>query len=235
LVVADAVNDMFKAISGSLLMEQVLALNFKFYRREDGDIREPVETDGQGNVMIGIKGLVEPPTDRAKDICEQDMKDLMAAACQAMDRRVLEPDTTPEVATQMVLTDIIEKRYEALDEEETESVRQHLAAHMNILSIARDEQAKGIAETHSIFEGKKPDLDDEEEVELGGAQNTLLQMVKKFINVRDIDVALIDSVNAFREQFEVASKSLDSDLLAHVQSAMVAIRVSFNAFSRRFN
>lgn len=41
-VVADAVNDMLKAISGALLMEQVLAPNFRFYRREDGDIREPV-------------------------------------------------------------------------------------------------------------------------------------------------------------------------------------------------
>jgi hypothetical protein len=226
-VVTDAVNDMLKAISGSLLMEQVLAPNFKFYRREDGDIREPVETDGQGNVMIGIKGLVEPPTERAKDICEQDMHDLMAAACQAMDRRVLSPDTAPEVATQMVLTDIIEKRYETLDDEETESVRQHLAAHMNILSLARDEQPKGMAETQAVFEGKKSDQVDEDESgdESAGAPNTLLQMVKKFINVRDIDVELIDSVNAFRERFEVASKSLDAHLLAHVQSAMVAIRV----------
>jgi hypothetical protein len=227
-VVTDAVNDMLKAISGSLLMEQVLAPNFKFYRREDGDIREPVETDGQGNVMIGIKGLVEPPTDRAKDICEQDMHDLMAAACQAMDRRVLSPDTAPEVATQMVLTDIIEKRYETLDDEEAESVRQHLAAHMNILSLARNEQAKRMAETQAVFEGKKPDPEDDEDEDgdvSAGAQNTLLQMVKKFINVRDIDVELIDSVNAFRERFEVASKSLDAHLLAHVQSAMVAIRV----------
>ena len=94
-VVADAVNDMLKAISGSLLMEQVLAPNFKFYRREDGDIREPFSVDGQGNVVIGIKGLAEPPTDRAREICEKDMQDLVASACQAIDAACCRPTPRP--------------------------------------------------------------------------------------------------------------------------------------------
>ncbi len=53
-------------------------------------------------------------------------------------------------------------------------------------------------------------------------------MVRRFINVRDLDIDLIDSVNAFRERFEVASKSLDATILAHVQSAMVANRVQMS-------
>lgn len=223
-VVSDAVNDMLKAISGSLLMEQVLAPNFKFYRREDGDLREPMHTDGQGAVMIGIKGLIEPPTARAKDICERDMQDLLAAACQAMDKRVLAPETAPEVATQMVLTDIIETRYPDLNDEETESARQHLAAHMNILTLARQEDERGVAGAAAVFEGKSSADNDDDG--LGESPNTLLQMVKKFINVREIDIDLIDSVNAFQERFEVASKSLDAQLLQNVQSAMVAIRVA---------
>lgn len=229
-VVSDAVNDMLKAISGSLLMEQVLAPNFKFYRREDGDIREPISTDDQGNVVIGIKGLIEPPTARAKEICEQDMRDLMAAACQEMDRRVLSPDVAPEVVTQMVFTDIIERKYENLSEEETESVRQHLAAQMNIVTLARREAEQGFAEEQSAFQGQSAGddigTDETDADELPKAPNTLLEMVKKFINVRDIDVELIDSVNTFRERFEVASKSLDAQLLANVQSAMIALRVN---------
>jgi hypothetical protein len=154
------------------------------------------------------------------------MHDLMAAACQAMDKRVLAPDTAPEVATQMILTDIIERRYEHLSPDETESVRQHLAAHMNILSLARQEQEKGFSEAGGVFEGKKSEASGEDEHDdLPEAPNTLLQMVKKFINVREVDIELIDSVNAFRERFEVASKSLDSKLLATVQSAMVGLRV----------
>ncbi|MGR3608713.1 MAG: DEAD/DEAH box helicase [Sulfitobacter sp.] len=227
-VVSDAVNDMLKAISGSLLMEQVLAPNFKFYRREDGDVREPVSVDGQGNIQIGIKGLVEPPTDRARDICEQDMQELLAAAYQQMEKKpaLLSPETAPEVATQMVLTDIIEQRYETLSDEETESVRQHLAAHMNVVTLAQQEEARGMEEAAAVFEGKPTDGDHDAKDDPEGTPSTLLQMVKKFINVREIDVDLIDSVNAFQERFEVASKSLDAQLLQHVQSAMVAIRVA---------
>ncbi|ESQ91308.1 DEAD/DEAH box helicase [Asticcacaulis sp. AC460] len=221
--VTDAVNDMLKAISGSLLMEQVLAPNFRFYRREDGDIREPISVDGQGQVTIGIRGLMEPPTERARDICEKDMNDLVASACQAMDARVLAPDTAPEVATQMMLTDIIERRYDNLSADETEAIRQDLAARMNILTLARREAATGFSESASgVFEGPPPSDGDDEPA---GAPNTLFDLVRRFINVRELDIDLIDSVNAFRERFEVASKSLDSSLLAHVQTAMVAMRV----------
>ncbi len=233
-VVTDAVNDMLKAISGSLLMEQVLAPNFKFYRREDGDVRAPMGTDDEGNITIGIKGLVEPPTDRSREICEKDMNDLMATAYQEMDRRVLSPDTAPEVATQMVMTDIIEKRYETLDAEEAEAVRQHLAAHMNVLTLARKEAERGFAEGQSPLSGTRPKPSgDADDGEPASAPNTLLEMVRKFINVRDIDIELIDSVNTFQERFEVASKSLNSELLSHVQSAMVALRVNMTGDEAR--
>lgn len=232
--VKDAVNDMLKAISGSLLMEQVLAPNFKFYRREDGDIRAPISDDGAGNITIGISGLKEPPTDRARDICENDMADLMAAACQAVDARFVAPETAPEVATQMLLTEIIEHRYENLSEDETEAVRQNLAARMNILTLAKKEAEHGFQEAGSVFEG--PGEGDtmaggaDESGDGGGdnpraAPNTLLEMVRKFINVRELDIDLIESVNPFRECFEVASRSFDAPLLSQVQSAMVAMRV----------
>lgn len=234
-IVTDAVNDMLKAISGSLLMEQVLAPNFKFYRREDGDVRAPIGTDSEGNVTIGIRGLIEPPTDRAREICEKDMQDLMATAYQEMDRRVLAPDTAPEVATQMVLSDIIERRYETLNPEETESIRQHLAAQMNVLTLARKEAERTFAEGQSPLNGASARLESDvsDEEGLGTAPNTLLEMVRKFINVRDIDVELIDSVNTFQERFEVASKSLNAELLAHVQSAMVALRINMTGDEAR--
>lgn len=234
-LVTDAVNDMLKAISGSLLMEQVLAPNFKFYRREDGDVRAPIGTDSEGNVTIGIRGLIEPPTNRAREICEKDMQDLMATAYQEMDRRVLAPDTAPEVATQMVLSDIIERRYETLEPEEAESIRQHLAAQMNVLTLARKEAERTFAEGQSPLNGgsARPDSDVSDEEGLGTAPNTLLEMVRKFINVRDIDVELIDSVNTFQERFEVASKSLNAELLAHVQSAMVALRINMTGDEAR--
>lgn len=230
-VVTDAVNDMLKAISGSLLMEQVLAPNFKFYRREDGDLRDPVAVDTQGNVYIGVKGLKEPPTDRVREICEKDMQDLMATACQQMDKRVIAPDTAPEVATQMLLTEIIEKRYEDLSNDESESVRQHLAAHMNILTLARREgqdqveEAAGKLGAGTTGHGAGA-TGEAKEGEKGSTPKSLLALVKRFINVREVDIDLIDSVNVFRERFEVASRSLDTRLLGNVQSAMLAMRIT---------
>ncbi len=213
-VVADAVNDMLKAISGAMLMEQVLAPNFKFYRREDGDIRAPVETTNDGTVHIGIKGLMEPPTARARAIVENDMNELVAKACQAMDRRVVADDVAPEVATQMVLTDIIETTYENLSDDETESVRQDLAARMNLIGMAkRASQEGGFAE-----DGEEYDAEPSENL-------SLMNMVKRFVNVRELDIDLIDSVNPFKEGFDVASRAFDTPLLKTIQDAMISQRI----------
>ncbi|MGX0905181.1 superfamily II DNA or RNA helicase [Roseovarius sp. MBR-79] len=223
-VVTDAVNDMLKAISGALLMEQVLQPNFRFYRREDGDTRPPVEVDSEGRVHIGIGGLLVPPTARAREIVENDMHELVAKACQQMDRRTVADDVAPEVATQLVLTDIIEKTYENLTPDETEAIRQDLAARMNIAAIARREAQKEL-ETGAagIDEGESTD-GAKDEPTAPDALN-LIRMVKKFINVRELDIDLIDSINPFREGFDIASKALDTPLLQQIQSAMVAQRI----------
>jgi superfamily II DNA or RNA helicase len=223
-VVTDAVNDMLKAISGALLMEQVLQPNFKFYRREDGDTRPPVEVDDEGRVHIGIGGLMLPPTARSREIVENDMHELVAKACQQIDRRSVADDVAPEVATQLILTDIIEKSYENLTPDETEAIRQDLAARMNIAAIARrmaQEQAeKGSEDPDEGGTTAAPDA----EPNAPDAMN-LIRMVKKFINVRELDIDLIDSINPFREGFDVASKALDTPLLQQIQSAMVAQRI----------
>ena len=58
-----AVNNMLKAITASLLMEQVLAPNFKFKPKFPGDVDEPG--------TIKIKGYKEP-SEKVKNIIESD-------------------------------------------------------------------------------------------------------------------------------------------------------------------
>lgn len=219
-VVTDAVNDMLKAISGALLMEQVLQPNFRFYRREDGDARPPVEVDGEGRVHIGIGGLMAPPTDRSRAIVENDMHELVAQACQQMDRRTVADDVAPEGATQLVLTNIIERTYEDLTPDEAEAIRQDLAARMNIAAIARR-----MAQEEMESGEKEPVEDSDADEERSPDALNLIRMVKKFINVRELDIDLIDSINPFREGFDIASKALDTPLFQQIQSAMVAQRV----------
>ncbi|MCT6814634.1 MAG: hypothetical protein M3030_08760, partial [Bombella apis] len=210
-IVQDAVNDMLKAISGSLLMEQVLAPNFKFYRREDGDIRAPVSTDAQGHVTIGIHNLDEPPTQRARDICERDMNDLVATTHQHMSSRALNPGTAPEVLNQPMLTGIIEKRYPDLTEDETESVRQQLSARINLSTLARQtlqETDTPPAPPHgsgsSSGAGTPPTTETTEEDKTASAPNTLLSLVQR--------------------RFEIISRDMDAPLLAQIKTAFTAQR-----------
>ena len=70
-----SVNNMLKAITASLLMEQVLAPNWKFKTKvSDDDKAKPGE--------IKIRGLKEPSSQRVKDIVEDDITDLKAAIFQ---------------------------------------------------------------------------------------------------------------------------------------------------------
>ena len=66
-----SVNNMLKAITASLLMEQVLAPHVNFKSKRGDDIHEP------GTVLID--GYKEPTSDRVKEIIETDMTDLKAA------------------------------------------------------------------------------------------------------------------------------------------------------------
>jgi diguanylate cyclase (GGDEF)-like protein len=74
--VVDAVNNMLKAIACSLLMEQVLAPNFKFKTKADADELDgtrresSIEYTGEDTV-IAIKGFAEPSTARSRQISLQ--------------------------------------------------------------------------------------------------------------------------------------------------------------------
>ena len=75
--VIEAVNNMLKAISASLLMEQVLAPNFSFKPKRDGD-----ESSEDGTSTIRINGLREPSSKRVRNIVESDLTDLKANILQ---------------------------------------------------------------------------------------------------------------------------------------------------------
>ena len=74
-----AVNQILKAITASLLMEQVLAPEIHLKRR-----RHPSDQPN-GDADILIKGLKEPTTKRAQSIIENDLPDLKAAILQDQD------------------------------------------------------------------------------------------------------------------------------------------------------
>ena len=71
-----SVNNMLKAITASLLMEQVLAPNFKFKPRFEND----TEPNQRGELKI--RGFKKPTSKRVEDIIESDLNDLKATICK---------------------------------------------------------------------------------------------------------------------------------------------------------
>ena len=111
-----AVNNMLKAITVSLLMEQVLAPNFKFKAKKEPDDEKDV-------VVVG--GFNEPTTARTKQIVESGLSVLKAQIL--MDQMMLKAmpgNVDPQVISQVIIPKIIREIYPDLSEDEVEEVRQ---------------------------------------------------------------------------------------------------------------
>lgn len=115
-----SVNNMLKAITASLLMEQVLAQNFDFKAKAGPD-----DTSEPGTLKI--KGLKEPSTDRVRQIIDTDLNDLKA--------KILQDDTfaraaigsvDAETTNQVLIPKIIREQYPELTPAEVEEVRQRV-------------------------------------------------------------------------------------------------------------
>jgi superfamily II DNA or RNA helicase len=117
-----SVNNMLKAITASLLMEQVLAPNFKFKPKfpDDDESEDDDET-------IRIKGFKTPTSQRVKDIVESDINDLKAKILQD-DKMIkaLPGNVDPEVINTVLIPKIIRETYPDLTEEQVEEVRQYV-------------------------------------------------------------------------------------------------------------
>ncbi|WP_020591507.1 DEAD/DEAH box helicase [Kiloniella laminariae] len=213
--VTEAVNDTLKAIAASLLMEQVLAPRFNFTPKtpqntavEGFDYGEggydPQKAnvgfnEASGQFQIEIKGLAEPKSKEAERICKEDLNEVITAFVQdkqTIERGLFDEELVPEELTQLRMGKIVKDRFPELDAEDQEAVRQHAIAALNLT-----QQAKQIA------------LGDD----IGERGNTaLIDGVRKYaMDVRKLDVDLIDSVNPFGEAYAILAKTMSEESLKH--------------------
>lgn len=187
-----AVNNMLKAITASLLMEQVLAPNFKFKLKTDEE--DETEKDNEENT-IKIRGFKLPTSQRAKDIIESDLNDLKARILQ--DDQMLKAmpgNIEPVVINTVLIPKIIRDVYPDLSDDDVEAVRQHVVVDSVIKNSVIEEQ------------GNKK----------------FIRMAGSFVNIDDIHIDLIDQINPFQKAFEILSKSVTIQVLKlideHIQS-----------------
>lgn len=115
-----SVNNMLKAITASLLMEQVLAPSFKFKTKIDTIDKPPA---GE----IHVRGLKEPSTKRVKEILDSDINDLKAGILQDPDMlKAMPGNIDPEVMNKVLVPKVIRTKYPDLSDEEIEEIRQHV-------------------------------------------------------------------------------------------------------------
>ena len=132
-----SVNNMLKAITASLLMEQVLAPNFKFKIKKDEDDEDEEDDDK----TIKIRGFKLPTSQRAKDIIDTDLNDLKAKILQDPQMlKAMPGNIEPEVINTVLIPKIIREVYPDLSDDDLEAVRQHVVVDSVIKNSTIEEQ-----------------------------------------------------------------------------------------------
>ncbi|HSO81360.1 DEAD/DEAH box helicase [Thiocapsa sp.] len=233
--VTEAVNDTLKAIAASLLMEQVLAPRFTFVPKtpesgpQDGfdygekgydPTKENVGVnEDTGQFQIEIKGLAQPKTKEAERICRQDLNEVIAAFVQdktTIERGLFDEELVPEELTQVRMGKIIKDKYPELDAEDQEAVRQHAVAALNLTQKAKEVAVEGDGAGGDSGQGDAETR----------SNTAFIQGVRKFVmDVRDLDIDLIDRINPFGEAYAILAKTMSEESLKQVQAIIAAKRV----------
>ena len=117
----------------------------------------------------------------------------------------------PEELTQVRMGKIVRDKYPDMTAEDQEAIRQHAIAALNLT-----QKAKQLAAT--------PDGPGEPK-----ANTALLDGVRRLaIEVKELDIDLIDSINPFEAAYAVLAKSMNEATLKQVQSVISAKRTTLS-------
>lgn len=249
-----SVNNMLKAITASLLMEQVMAPNFKFKSKlGDDDKAEKGE--------IKIRGFKTPSSKWVRDIIDSDLNDLKATILQDDTMlKAIPGQIDPEVINRVLIPKIIQTKYPNLTEDEVEEVRQYVVLDSvikNNLMIDVDALKQAIRKDDQYVQATGngndtvptdlipkivrtlyPDLSDSDVQKFSGmvahddggnegykADQRFIRMAGQFVNIDDLHIDLIDTINPFQKAYEILSKSVTTKVLKVIQDAIESTRI----------
>lgn len=198
--VSMAVNDFLKAISASLLMEQVMAprWTFKTKRDDEDEDKKNNKKGGKNNKhTIEVKGL-PVLSERAQAILDNDLDTLIASALS--DKKIRDAiigTEKNEMITQVYFPKLISEKYNFLNQEEAEDLSKYA-----VLTIATQ------------GEGVKTD----------DSGNKFIRLANRFVNLDDLSINLIDSINPFQRAYEILSRSLTPEVLRTIQYEIESTR-----------
>ena len=125
-----------------------------------------------------------------------------------IERGLFDEELVPEELTQVRMGKIVKEKFPNLDEEDQEAVRQHAIAALNIMQQAKK----------ALIDGG-----DDDDIK----EHALIDGVRKFaMDVRELDIDLIDRINPFGEAYAILAKSMSEERLKQVAEVIAAKRVS---------
>jgi hypothetical protein len=237
-----SVNNLLKAITVSLLMEQVLAPSVTFKprsRMREGEKAEP------GTVII--EDTEAPVSDKVLGILESGgQEDIIAALLQKPEvaSAAVTDITEPEVINEIELPKVIERMHPDLDESERELLRETVLTTMGARATGglfnEQDLPKGAiiheprqdADTDvsgiPVDPGAAPDgrdLDDGGDEGETKGNRQFLKIGEKFVNIEHLNIDLINQINPFQGAYEILSKSLTAPVLKTIQDTVVGNRI----------
>ncbi|WP_217542726.1 DEAD/DEAH box helicase [Vibrio metschnikovii] len=215
-----SVNNMLKAITTSLLMEQILAPSIQFKPRSQWQGGEL-----PANTLI-IDDTATPVSQKVLDILNGDKGEILSAlmAKGPVVKGVITETTPPEVINEIELPSVIQTLYPDLEEHEIEQVRSGVLQSLYIGQHGGVIDEKDLPDDANIDDGStsgngknnQPGNND------SGASRQFIKMGDKFVNIENLDIDLIDAVNPFHGAYEILSKSVNAAMLKTIQETVRA-------------
>lgn len=166
-----------------------------------------VEGGEKREVDIFIKGFKTPTSSAVRDIIKNDMPDLKATIIQSQEIQNAFPGTVdPEVLNKVMIPRVVRETYPHLDQEQIDQLTDYVVASSVIRSS---------------------------EITTKGSDK-FISFSNRLVNVNELDMDLIYSVNPFQNAFEVMSKQLSPRIFKAVQQCIQGLRISMTDDEAKF-
>ncbi len=223
-----SVNNMLKAITVSLLMEQVLAppVNFRPRSRLQKD-----EYIYPGTIVI--EDSTTPVSDRVTKILDN-LDNIKAAIFQEQSivASAITGEIDPKVIAEVEIPKIVERLYPDIGDDECLMISDIIHASIAIGSTGglfdeEDLPSDAVFEPGNKPEDNNPTTSTSNNINTNSGRKFIL-MGNKFINIENLNIDLIKQVNPFQGAYEILSKSVTTKVLKTIQDTVVGMRADIS-------
>ena len=207
--VITAVNNLLKAITASLLMEQVLAPKWDF------KAKAPKLT------------ILKPESEKGKQILRDEniYDDLLDAIRTDLDvvKANLNKDNSAQMINRYLIPQIIMEKFPELSTNDVEAIRQRVVSDLVIASSTPvSDNTNG-----KTKEEIGPDVSDPKNIKFIKFANGII------LDIRELDINLIDQVNPFEKAYQILSKDIDKPTLRAIKDAIDRKKGRMKTFTDR--